>query len=162
LEVTLTARAHDPGASITIAGKKVVSGRPSAPFLLAIGDNPIDVTVQAADPTLPPVGYHVDVRGSPSDYLKADQPKANDEFGFAVALDGDTLAVSATGAAPDGKETGAVYIFSRKNGVWSQTAFIKPPRPRDFLMFGKALALQGDTLVVGAYGETGAKGGVNP
>lgn len=103
-------------------------------------------------------------------FLKAENCEAGDEFGWALALDGDRLAVgaggesSSTGADPADNgawSSGAVYVFERANAQWTQTAYLKAtvPRPGDY--FGFQLALDGDHLAVGAGGHEGAKPGVN-
>ncbi len=104
-------------------------------------------------------------------YLKASNTDADDDFGFAVALDGDLLAVgapgedSASGANPGDNaqpDAGAVYLFRRSdNGSWSQEAYLKAANPglRDF--FGSSLALVGDLLAVGAPGERSGATGIN-
>ncbi len=78
-----------------------------------------------------------------------------DSVGLAVALDGDTLAVSAHRAAgPGGAEQGAVYIFTRQPGVngstWSEEQLLRAGDGAANDHFGSALALDGDTLLVGA------------
>ena len=86
-----------------------------------------------------------------------------DRFGLRVALFGDTLAVGAPykQAAPGGNAAGAVYLFQRQGEAWSQQALLAAPDGAPFDLFGSSLALQGDTLVVGARsadlpGETNA------
>jgi hypothetical protein len=49
---------------------------------------------------------------------------AGDEFGSAVALDGDTLAVGAPGARVG---AGRVLVFEASDGAWSQTASLEGP-----------------------------------
>jgi len=97
---------------------------------------------------------------SQPEYLKASNPGANDNFGFALALsdDGNTLAVSARAQAG----SGAVYVFSR-SGTWSQQAFIKASNAESFARFGSGVALSGDgdTLAVGAQSENSAATGIN-
>jgi hypothetical protein len=110
--------------------------------------------------------------------LRASNPDALDQFGEAIALDGDgrTLAVGAaeedsasTGingpqadnGAPD---SGAVYMFRRDEaGAWSQSAYIKASNSGDGDAFGASLALSSDggRLAVGAYGEASATTGIN-
>jgi hypothetical protein len=59
---------------------------------------------------------------------------------------------------------GAAYVFLRDGTKWSQQAYLKAPAPREFDEFGIAVAISGDTAVVGAVdagaGSTkpGAKG----
>ncbi|WP_084419536.1 FG-GAP repeat protein [Photobacterium sp. J15] len=114
-------------------------------------------------------------------YLKASNTDAEDHFGYAVSLsaDGNTLAVSAphedsnsqgiNGYQDNGnaysaltlENTGAVYVFTRSNGVWTQDAYIKPSYFGDAQLFGYALSLSADgqTLAVSAFNEdSDAKG----
>ncbi|MCB9915508.1 MAG: FG-GAP repeat protein [Planctomycetes bacterium] len=93
-----------------------------------------------------------------------------DQFGWAVALDGDTLAVSAfgedsglVGAPSDDSlpDAGAVYVFTRSGSAWTQQAYLKASTPGFGDRFGTSLALDGDTLLVGASEEDSAATGVN-
>ncbi|MBK8169720.1 MAG: hypothetical protein IPK60_05190 [Sandaracinaceae bacterium] len=110
-------------------------------------------------------------------YIKSSNPGALDGFSFGLWLsgDGDTLAVgaqsedsSATGV--NGNEldnslfnAGAVYIFVRSAGVWSQQAYLKAAVSGTPDVFGHAVALShdGNTLGVSAYNEAGAATGIN-
>ncbi len=106
-------------------------------------------------------------------YLKASNARANAEFGVAVALSGDTLAVgsdnessSATGVGGNQANTGAdksgaVYIFTRSGTTWSQQAYIKASNTRADAYFGEKLALAGNTLAVGSDSETSNASGIN-
>ena len=105
-------------------------------------------------------------------YLKASNTGKSDEFGCAVALDGDTLVVgapreSSSARGVDGDQSnddaphsGAVYIFGRTGQTWTQTAYLKASNADAEDGFGSSLALSGDTLVVGAFGES--SGGADP
>jgi hypothetical protein len=102
-------------------------------------------------------------------YFKASNTGANDLFGASVALsaDGNTLAVgvyaedsNATGVGGNQadnsmSEAGAVYVFTRSSGAWSQQAYVKASNTGAFDYFGASVALSadGNTLAVGAYGE---------
>ncbi|HKY70672.1 MAG TPA: hypothetical protein VJL88_02030 [Nitrospira sp.] len=107
-------------------------------------------------------------------YLKASNTERSDLFGGQVALSGDTLAVGAwhesscaTGINGDQNNNncefaGAVYVFVRnEEDMWLQQAYIKASNTGFFHKFGIALALSGDTLVVGAPDENGCATGVN-
>ena len=90
-----------------------------------------------------------------------------DGFGFSVGLsgDGNTLAVGAPsedspGTGINGAQgdelnnfisSGAVYLFRRNGGVWSQQAYIKSLYPGVFHALGAAvdLSADGNTLAVG-------------
>ncbi|HTR49975.1 MAG TPA: hypothetical protein VMJ10_04650 [Kofleriaceae bacterium] len=110
-------------------------------------------------------------------YVKASNPDAFDQFGWAVALSasGDVLAVGARGeasAAPgiDGEQTdnsesyaGAVYAFRRAGATWSQDAYIKASNPDTADDFGQSVSLtpDGNWLLVGAPNESSAATGLD-
>jgi hypothetical protein len=98
------------------------------------------------------------------------------QFGTSLALsaDGNTLAVGAPGersaaAGVNGNQAdrsahraGAVYLFTRSSGVWSQQAYIKASNTDAGDFFGQRVALSGDgaTLAVGALGEASKATGI--
>jgi len=96
--------------------------------------------------------------------LVAIDAQAGDEFGTAVALSADTLAVGAPGddtacATDPDCDSGSVYIFERDlggPGVWGQAAKITADDAEAGDEFGTTLALVGDTLVVGSPGDDAA------
>ena len=105
-------------------------------------------------------------------YLKASNTGEADSFGYSVALSGDTLAVGAPleasaargvggnqddDSAPD---SGAVYVFRRTGATWQQEAYLKASNTGAGDLFGRSLAVSGDTLAVGAVGESSAAQGV--
>ena len=119
-------------------------------------------------------------------YIKASNAGGGDHFGNVVALsaDGNTLAVAAywessaaTGVNGDQADNsipqaGAVYIFTRSGGTWSQQAYLKAANagragegdlPGDGDQFGFSLALSGDgnTVAVGAITEDSSASGIN-
>lgn len=84
--------------------------------------------------------------------LVADDARPRDLLGIAVAVapDGDTVVVGATNRTVDGNETGAAYVFDRVGGTWTRTDRLDPPDERDDALFGTAVAVDGNLLVVGA------------
>jgi hypothetical protein len=101
-------------------------------------------------------------------YIKPSNAGSFDGFGFAVALSGDTLAVSSpledssqatisnttTIAANDGAmDAGAVYVFERISGAWQQKAYIKATNTNASDEFGTSISLSGSILAVGAQNE---------
>ena len=106
-------------------------------------------------------------------YVKASNTAANDIFGTSIALSGDTLAVGTSNEAScavgvNGDQTnngctaaGAVYVFTRTNGVWTQQAYVKASNTAAGDIFGTSIALSGDTLAVGASNEASCAVGVN-
>ena len=98
-------------------------------------------------------------------YIKSSEPKAFDNFGGSIALSGDTLAVGVIreDSLDGGKsDVGGVYIFTRTGTGWSQQARIHASNADTADWFGNAVALSGDTLVVGASNESSNSAGVNP
>jgi len=94
-------------------------------------------------------------------YLKASNPGGGDYFGASVAIDGDTLVVGAYGESSDGTgpgndaadDAGAAYVFVRSGETWTQQAYLKASNPESDDRFGCSVAIDGDTIVVGAYAE---------
>jgi len=83
--------------------------------------------------------------------LTASDGMANERFGQAIALAGDTLIIGASGSdLLENVRSGAVYVFTRTGDTWTeqQKLTASDSNPRDF--FGSVVALDGDTLVVGA------------
>lgn len=88
--------------------------------------------------------------------LSANDPHAGAIFGASVAIDGDTIAVGAPNARTQVHGTpaaGAVYIFTSTGGTWSFRQKLVASDAAQFDKFGGALALDGDTLLVGAVGD---------
>jgi hypothetical protein len=84
---------------------------------------------------------------------------SDDRFGYAVAISGDAIAVSAEGDDDNGVNSGSVYLFSRNEGSadnWGQTAHISPTDIAAVDFFGVDVAIDGDTLVVGSYDDDDA------
>ncbi len=106
-------------------------------------------------------------------YLKASNTDANDKFGDALAIDGETAVVGARGessnatgingdeANNDFSGAGATYVFIRNGNIWSQQAYLKASNTNSSDSFGGAVAILGDTLVVGASSEDSNATGVN-
>jgi len=110
-------------------------------------------------------------------FLKASNPGVRDSFGSGLAIseDGNNLAVgapgersSATGINGDQTDNstsgaGAVYVFERSNNEWQQHAYIKASNSGDGDSFGSTLSIDadGDTLAIGAFGESSSANGIN-
>jgi hypothetical protein len=95
-------------------------------------------------------------------FIEAASAREGDRFGTALALDsaGVTLAVGATLEDGTNSDSGAVYVFQRSGGIWTEQAVLKASHPGLADTFGAALSLSGDgrSLAVGAPFEDG--GGV--
>ena len=83
--------------------------------------------------------------------LTASDAAAGDQFGFRVAIDGETIVVSAVGDDDAGPSSGSAYVFTRSGTDWTQQAKLTPPSPAAGDGFGISVAIFGQTAVVGAY-----------
>ena len=89
-----------------------------------------------------------------------------------MAISGDTIVVgadgedsNATGINGDGMDNsasgaGAAYVFIRSGVLWSQQAYVKASNTETCDQFGYSVAVDGDTVVVGAIGEASNATGV--
>lgn len=86
-------------------------------------------------------------------------PAAKDGmFGWAVAVDGGAIAVTAPTVVQSGPR-GQVFLFELADGTWKAAAPLVAPYPADADLYGGAMARIGNTLVIGANGESsGAQG----
>lgn len=175
-ESSITPTAANAAASIEVNGSPAVSSTATL-VPLNEGGNTVFVTVTSEDGTAARVyTLFIDrefaAEFAQDAYVKASNTDGNDEFGYSVAIAGDTLAVGArnessgaTGVGGDqGDNTaglsGAVYVFARTAGAWTQEAFIKASNANELDRFGSAVALDGDTLAVGAPREASSATGV--
>jgi hypothetical protein len=110
-------------------------------------------------------------------YVKSSTQVAGDLLGFSVALsfDGNTLAAAAFDEDGSGRginppydnrsiSSGALYIFTRQNGAWSQQAYIKGSKGETSDGFGFATSISddGNTVAVGSGDEACLTPGINP
>ena len=102
-------------------------------------------------------------------YIKASNADAQDRFGESVALSGmgrwfsdeDSEDVLVVGASAEGSSSrdvqsdnsllgaGAAYVFVREGTAWRQAAYLKADKRTMYAQFGAAVAVSGDTVVVG-------------
>ena len=176
---TITAVPTDANATFVVNGIEGSRDEPSDPIDLLEGSNTITVTVTAED-GVSSQSYTVDINRAIASnlhsqrFLKAADNGPDDRFGARVAVSGDALVVVASGedsaatgingdftddSAPD---SGAVYVFRRDAArTWVQEAYVKASNAATSDAFGQAIALSGDTLVVGAPREDSAAVGIN-
>jgi hypothetical protein len=81
----------------------------------------------------------------------------NDSFGNSLDLDGDTTVIGTSGYYFDSDgiaiQSGAAYAFTRdSSGVWTEQE-LSPNVNVETEWYGKAVAVSGDSIVVGAYGD---------
>ena len=93
--------------------------------------------------------------------LTAADGAAYDQFGYSVAVSGDTVLVGASGDDDRGSESGSAYAFLRSGTTWSHQAKLTAADGAEYDYFGNSVAISGDTAVIGAYGtvDTGTSSG---
>lgn len=165
------------GSSVAISGDTVVIG---APFEDggAGGVNNFDEGAVLYNSGAAYVFVRQDGVWSQQAYLKASNLDDADQFGTSVAISGDVIAVGApgedsgsTGVSTPGddnsaEDSGAVYVFRRTGGTWTESAFLKAGHADSGDDFGRTVALgpdpQGEPddliLAAGAINEGGATG----
>lgn len=159
------------GHSVAIDGDTLVVG--------AIGErsNAVNVDGNQADDSLAQAGAaYVFVRSgttwSQQAYLKASNPDSFDQFGYSVGVSGDTVVVGAlqedsntTGINGNQNDTatntGAVYVYVRSGVTWTPQAYIKASNTGNYHNFGKSVAIEGETIAVGAPNESSGSTGIN-
>ncbi len=88
---------------------------------------------------------------SESARILASDPSSVAEFGTSVAVYGDTLVLGAPSALDTQNEQGgAVYIYVRVGAGWSFQSKLTQPDPSINPRFGTSVAIEGNTLVIGA------------
>ena len=143
------------GNSVAIDGDTIAVGAPGNQNTV----DGTDVSTGAAYVfTKPNAGWATDTETAK---LTASDRAKNDEFGYSVAVDGDTIVVGAhqpsyqVGGVTI-KRPGAAYVFTEPSGGWASTstaAKLTASDRADDDEFGYSVAMGGDTVVVGAYAD---------
>ena len=96
-----------------------------------------------------------------ADVLTGVGADAGDRFGDSVALSGNYLAMS-RGAQTDNDHAGSVQVFQKPNTGWGSSivphVLLASENGAANDNYGSSMALDGNTLVVGASGISGSKG----
>jgi len=85
--------------------------------------------------------------------LTATDARAGAKLGISVALDGDTVVAGASSDFTAGLDAGAAYVFTRAGATWSQQATLLASDADKSDFFGHAVAINANTVVVGAYAD---------
>ncbi|MBL9117330.1 MAG: FG-GAP repeat protein [Verrucomicrobiaceae bacterium] len=160
------------GYSVFVSGTTVVVG--------ALGEDSDSDVINGnqADNSAPEAGAaYVFVRNGVQwemqAYLKASNSDSSDNFGRVVAISGDTIVIAtrnedsnATGvngnqADNSASDAGVAYVYVRTGSVWTQQAYLKASNTEAGDQFGRSVAIDGDTIVVGAMQEDSSAMGVN-
>ncbi|MBL9146725.1 MAG: choice-of-anchor D domain-containing protein [Verrucomicrobiaceae bacterium] len=164
LKASNTGAGDSFGYSVAVSGDTVVVGAWSENSN-ATGVNGNQADNSAADAGAAYVFTRSGTTWTQQAYLKASNAEAGDNFGYSVAVAGDTIVVgawnedsSATGvngnqADNSATNAGAAYVFTRSGTTWTQQAYLKPSNAETGDSFGYSVAVAGDTVVVGARYE---------
>jgi hypothetical protein len=87
--------------------------------------------------------------------LLASDGAADDNFGDAVALSGDTALIGANGY---NNMMGSAYVFIRSGTTWTQQTKLLAPDGAQYNGFASAVALNGDTALIGSIGDNAYRG----
>ncbi len=125
------------GFSVTVAGTDLLIGAP----LLGGTDTGAVFVYTASD------------RRQPRLTLRNPVPTTGDFFGAAIAAEGDTVAVGAPFDSTGAAKAGAVYLFRRTTGELLAGKPLVSPEARERELFGAAVAISPELIVVGAPSE---------
>jgi len=85
--------------------------------------------------------------------LTASDAAAGDGFGNTVAVSGDTAVVGAINDDDAGDRSGSAYVFVRSGTTWTQQAKLTASDAAAFDLFGREVAVSGDTTVITAASD---------
>lgn len=106
-------------------------------------------------------------------YFKSSNTSPGDIFGVSVAISGDTLVVGAPYESSNAQGVngvqdndgspyaGAAYVFVRLGDQWVQQAYLKASNADVADFFGWSVGISGNTIIVGAFGESSSGSGLN-
>jgi hypothetical protein len=129
------------GQSVALDGDTAVIGAPGASYMGGVQSGSAYVFVRSG------------TSWSQEALLPPDAGDDNEFFGVSVALDGDTAVVGAWSDDDGGLQAGAAYVFVRSGTTWSQEAKLLAGPPGTSFLFGRSVAVDGDTALVGAPGD---------
>ena len=126
-------------------------------FLRIVGVAGVLAIVAGPESSMAQVGTTTD-KGAPVDRalvdsgikLTANDAAPYDGFGAAVAISGDTVVVGAPSDDDAGTASGSAYVFVRSGGTWREQQKLTASDANARDVFGGAVAINGDAIVVGA------------
>lgn len=82
--------------------------------------------------------------------LTANDSAKGDALGWSIGISGNILVVGAPRDDDKGEDSGSVYVFTRSDNIWRQTAKLTADDGSEGDVFGISVAISGDTILVGA------------
>ena len=132
------------GCSVSISGDLILVG--------AYGDNHDPFPADAGSAYV----YERDASGNWHEAAKlvAADRALSDNFGVAVALDGNRAVIGALLDDDNGTDSGSAYVFERDEaGNWIQVVKLTASDGAGNAYFGRSVDIENDRIVVGAYGQ---------
>ncbi|MEQ1605091.1 MAG: hypothetical protein ABL999_09495 [Pyrinomonadaceae bacterium] len=84
-------------------------------------------------------------------HLTASDGAAIDDFGYSVAISGNTIVIGAVGGnAVSGTNSGSAYVYTRSGTLWTQQQELEASDGEAEDFFGSSVAISGNTVLVGA------------
>jgi len=156
------------GASVGLSGDTLVVGAPGEASK-ASGVNGSQANDSAAGAGAAYVFARSGATWSQQAYLKASNPDAQDNFGLSVGVSGNAVIVGAPKEDGNGldpfdnsrTDSGAAYLFVRSGTNWTQQGYLKASAADAGDAFGTAVAIDGDSTLIGSPGESGGSNGVD-
>jgi hypothetical protein len=82
--------------------------------------------------------------------LVASDGGSDDFFGKSVAIHQDTIVVGAYADDISSEDQGSAYVYVRSGGIWSEQQKLIASNATEHNLFGNAVSIIGDTIVVGS------------
>lgn len=131
-------------------------------YSVAVDDETVVVGVRSDDDNGPVSGSAFVFRRRAGEWrretkLVADDGETGDEFGYSVAVDGETVVIGAPDDADeltDVSGPGSAYVFRRRGDEWHQVTRLRADDGAPNDQFGDSVAVDGRTAVVGAVRDT--------
>ncbi|MDH4018974.1 MAG: FG-GAP repeat protein [Xanthomonadales bacterium] len=82
--------------------------------------------------------------------LPQDTDTSYQNYGVSVDIDNDTIVVGVAYDNDEGTASGSAYVFELVSGTWQKTAKLLPPNAGTNQNFGWSVAIDNDTIVIGA------------
>ena len=165
--IGVTATTNDSGDTLTIDNNNATSATLFSPVYLATGSNTVDTVVTSADATASQTYSIAITRNTLTNFVNSEQkwglssPAQNDDFGVSVAISGNTMVVGADQwyNATTTLNPGAafVYTYDTSSASWVYRATLTAAKPTTGAFFGHSVAIDGNTIVVGAPNDGTAR-----
>jgi len=163
------------GVDVGISSNKIVVGEPQYPMVGPAGNNINNVGAAHV--------FELDESQNVwnnSETLTASNWGQDDQFGYVVAIEADTILVGSPFEDSDSSgingadnnlanSSGAAYLYTKLENRWQQSFYIKSPNPTNHILqdrlttadiFAKTVALNGQNIVIGSPGEQMTSGAV--